>query len=109
MIKCKCCHRKFAREDHGQSVEADGMVLMGFGSKYDLDIYQFTLVPGWYCHCCLDAEVRHGLCQPVRVGVRRDQWVSFRQAELCPQLIAAQMELIRFVFSARNRNAATNG
>lgn len=39
---------------------------MAYGSRYDMNVYQFTLVEGWYCYKCLDKEVAEGLCQPIK-------------------------------------------
>ena len=44
---CKCCRKEHA--DEGHVVEGNGVLAMGYGSRYDGNKYKFTLVPGWYC------------------------------------------------------------
>lgn len=85
MIKCKACRRGFTPEEgftndeaarryeylrDGQSVPESGIVNGCWASSFDLDWYKFTLVPGWYCHECLTAEIRQGLCQPLLIYYR---------------------------------------
>jgi len=71
---CKQCHKPFEVDDgyssFGSLIPKGGVANMGFGSKYDLNWYVFTLVPGWYCFDCLDKEILHGLCQPLRIWVK---------------------------------------
>lgn len=64
---CKCCRRQYKDEDNedGRAVPENGTVIMWYPSRYDMNIYQFTLAPGWYCYECLEKEVKEGLCQPL--------------------------------------------
>src|SRR5258708_7446587 len=66
MPKCKNCRKEYKDEDYmGYAIKGDGIVMMGCQSKYDFNLYQFTLVEGWYCVYCLDREIQQGLCQPI--------------------------------------------
>ncbi len=66
MQKCKCCNKQYEEIPcQGRKVSGKGYLMMGYGSKYDWNIYQFTLVEGWYCYDCLDCEIAQGLCQPI--------------------------------------------
>ena len=66
MRTCKCCRKEFEEDKcQGRDVKGKGVLMMGYGSKYDWNIYQFTLVAGWYCYDCLDKEIAQGLCQPL--------------------------------------------
>lgn len=66
MPKCKSCRKEYKADDYmGYDVKGDGIIMMGCQSKYDFNIYQFTLVEGWYCVYCLDREIQQGLCQPI--------------------------------------------
>lgn len=80
MHKCKQCHKEYEKDDlMGYPVKGDGLLLMGCQSRHDFDIYQFTLVEGWYCVYCLDREIEQGLCQPVFTwkGKSQTPWEFF--------------------------------
>jgi hypothetical protein len=63
-MKCKCCRRE-EDEHFGRNIAGKGVAMMGYGSRHEWNIYQFTLVAGWYCYGCLDGEITQGLCQPL--------------------------------------------
>ena len=72
MPTCKCCSKEYEddedfMEQYGKNIGPDGVASMGFGSRHDMSVYQFTLIPGWYCYDCLDKEVDEDLCQPIRI------------------------------------------
>lgn len=71
MATCKCCCKEYKNDHEMEGREVgigpQSIVSMGFGSRHDMDVYQFTLIPGWYCYDCLDAEVDNDLCQPIRI------------------------------------------
>src|SRR4051812_26784833 len=67
MNKCHSCGKQYDDEHHpcGRMITDDGILMMGYPSQYDMNIYQFMLVEGWYCWSCLDREIKEGLCQPL--------------------------------------------
>lgn len=66
MHKCKSCRKEYEADNRmGYEVSGEGILMMGCQSKYDFNMYQFTLVEGWYCVYCLDKEIKDGLCQPI--------------------------------------------
>lgn len=97
MQKCNCCRKQHDEEENpcqGRKIFGKGILMMGYGSKYDFNIYQFTLVEGWYCYDCLDKEVAQGLCQPIYewkgknitpwelfMPKSKDGWIDKEQAE----------------------------
>lgn len=70
MQKCSKCRKEEEDKYKGAIVPVHGRIMMGCHSGYDFNVYQFTLVPGWYCWGCLDQEVKAGLCQPLMVWKR---------------------------------------